>query len=436
MLAMLGSLGWPLLLGLAGCTLFYAAVFQGVLGSDFFHRYFASHPVSYFATGMFFVGLAALALKLLNLIGQFAAVRMIALDAPRAGGVPVERCSAMLDDLEDLSGPARRSYLGNRLREALEYVERKGNADGLDDELKYLADLDAGRQHDSFGLVRIIIWATPMLGFLGTVVGITQALGDLDPKMLATSIQTAMEGLLAGLYVAFDTTALALSLSIVLMFVQFFVDRIENQLLSSVDERVNTELVGRFETTGNANDPHLASIQRMAEEVIKTSQTLVARQTQLWKTTTEAADQRWAQIAAGFSEQLKSSWCEAMDQSLGRFAERLARTEEDAVDQAQRRWKQWQTALSDNARMLQAQQQEMTKQGDVVARVLEATGDIIRLETLLNENLNSLAGAKNFEDTVMSLAAAIHLLNTRLEPSVDRSQQVDLGQSQSQDRAA
>ena len=70
--------------------------------------------------------------------------------------------------------------------------------------------------------------------------------------------------------------------------------------------------------------------------------------------------------------------------------------------------------LSNNARMLQTQQQELVKQGEVMARVVEATGEVIKLETSLNRNLKSLAGAKNFEDTVMSLAAAIHLLNTRL----------------------
>ena len=114
----------------------------------------------------------------------------------------------MLDELEELSPPARHSYLGRRLRDALELVERQGNAEDLHEELRFLADQDAARQHDSFALVRIIIWATPMLGFLGTVIGITKALGDLDPTELANSIQTAMEGLLSGLYVAFDTTAL------------------------------------------------------------------------------------------------------------------------------------------------------------------------------------------------------------------------------------
>jgi hypothetical protein len=36
------------------------------------------------------------------------------------------------------------------------------------------------------------------------------------------------------------------------------------------------------------------------------------------------------------------------------------------------------------------------------------------LEEALNHNLASLAGAKNFEETVMSLSAAIHLLTARL----------------------
>ncbi len=114
--------------------------------------------------------------------------------------------------------------------------------------------------------------------------GITQALGDLDPKILATAIQTAMEGLLAGLYVAFDTTALALSLSILLMFFQFFVDRVESQLLTVVDARgergAGWLLSSRL---GRRPDPHLLSVQHMAREVMEASENLVHRQTEIWQ---------------------------------------------------------------------------------------------------------------------------------------------------------
>ena len=69
-------------------------------------------------------------------------------------------------------------------------------------------------------------------------------------------------------------------------------------------------------------------------------------------------------------------------------------------------------------------------------QVLAATGKIANLESHLNDNLKSLAGSKNFEETVMSLSAAIHLLNTRLgDPSMEHHK-IDLKQSPSQDRAA
>jgi len=435
-LAMLTNLGWPLIVGLAACSLFYAAIYQGVLGPSFFQRYFAGHPVSFFATGLFFVGLAALLLKSVNIAGQFASMRSIAFDVPRTAVLPVDQCGALLDELDELPASARHSYLGNRLREALEYLERRGSAEALDDEVKYLADLDGSRQHDSYALVRIVIWAIPMLGFLGTVVGITRALGDLDPEMLTNAIQKAMDGLLAGLYVAFDTTAQALSLSMLLMFVQFFVDRLETQLLSNVDTRVNEELVGRFETVGSAQDPHLASVQRMAQEVIKTSETLVARQAEVWKTTLDVANARWTEGAEGSLERMRAALGASLDQSLGKFAQQLSDTQEQATDELRRRWEQWQTTLSNTARMLQAQQQEMVKQGDVMARVLEATVEITKLEAVLNKNLRSLAGAKNFEDTVMSLAAAIHLLNTRLGAVDDHTHRFGLKEPGSQGRAA
>jgi biopolymer transport protein ExbB/TolQ len=436
MMTMLSSLGWPILLGLAACTAFYAAVYQGIFGSTLVQRYFAAHPVSFFAAGMFFIGLAALVLKALNVVGQLAIIGRIGFDDPRSGGVSVDRVGELLDDLEELSPPARNSYLGRRLRDALELVERRGNADDLHEELRFLADQDAVRQHDSFSLVRIIIWATPMLGFLGTVIGITRALGDLDPTELANSIQTAMEGLLSGLYVAFDTTALALTLSIVLMFVQFLVDRFETQLLSEVEARAELELIGRFELVGSTSDPHLASIQRMGREVVKTTEMLVDRQAQLWQAAMQKAQTQAAEQNEEAATRVQAALAAALDTSLQRFAERLAHAEALAADRARERWEQWQTTLSDNARMLQSQQVEMVKLSEMMARVVEATGEVRKLELSLNDNLQSLAGAKNFEDTVMSLAAAIHLLNTRLGAPAGDARKIDLLDSQAQGRAA
>jgi hypothetical protein len=341
-----------------------------------------------------------------------------------------------LDRLDQLPASFRNSYFGKRLRDALEFVDRRGSASGIDEELKYLSDMDMARQQESFSLVRIITWATPMLGFLGTVIGITQALGDLDAELLATDPKAAMQGLLAGLYIAFDTTALALSLSIVLMFVQFLADRFESHLLAIVDERTGDELLGRFTEEGTKNDPHLAAVQRMGSAVLKTAEQMVQDQTDHWKQTMDSAESQWRNVIEDSGRGLQTALTDSLDESLIRFSERLASVERDTDERLRSRWEQWQTVLSDNARLLHSQQTELVRQGEVMSQVLQATGDVIKLEKALNDNLRALSGSKNFEDTVMSLSAAIHLLNTRLSEISAGAGPVALDKSANQGRAA
>lgn len=409
-----GALGWPLILGSAACSLFYVLIFQGPLHTPWMLRYFASHPIAFAATGMFCVGLASLLLKFVGVIGQFRVLGMTFLPEAPEDGQAVSESSDLLDQMQaDVPPRALQSELGKRLTDALEHVERTGSADGLGDELKYLADGAATRQYDSYALARIIIWATPMLGFLGTVVGITQALGDLDSTAMAESIDSAMNQLLSGLYVAFDTTALALALSIILMFVQFLVDRLETSLTWQVDQRVDAELLGRFEQQGT-RDPNVAMIRGMTQEVVRSSEQLAQRQAEIWQATIDAAHQQWSQLVHTAGSQIENSLSDAIADSAHRLSTVLTETGAETARQTDRQWALWQSALRENAELLRAQQTELTRQGEVMAQAMQATSDVIKLEQALNQNLKTLAGAKNFEDTVMSLAAAIHLLNTRL----------------------
>jgi hypothetical protein len=56
------------------------------------------------------------------------------------------------------------------------------------------------------------------------------------------------------------------------------------------------------------------------------------------------------------------------------------------------------------------------------------------LEKTLNDNLQALSNSGNFEQTVMSLSAAIHLLSARLGHLPDNARGVDL--KTGKDRAA
>jgi hypothetical protein len=301
-----------------------------------------------------------------------------------------------------------------RLREALEYVYRKGSADALDDELRSLADLDVARMHAGYSFARIVIWAIPILGFLGTVIGITEAVAGLSPQALEDSLPSVT----AGLGVAFDTTTLSLALSMALMFCLHTAERFESQLVADVDSRVAAEMVGRFQPSINAaSDPQVAVIRRIAEEVVRSSDNIVARQAELWQTTFTQMQQQWQAWSQTAAAQLETSLAKTMQD----HAKTVAASADGSNSKMLDKWSQVQQALLQSAEAVTLQQRELVKQGEVLSQVVSATGQVEKLESELNRNLNTLAGAKNFEQTVLSLGAAIQLLNAKLGalPSTD-----------------
>ncbi|MEM7312888.1 MAG: MotA/TolQ/ExbB proton channel family protein, partial [Planctomycetota bacterium] len=325
-------------------------------------------------------------------------------------------------------GYIRKSYLARRLHAVLQFVVRKGAPNGLEDELKHLSELDSVRQHEGYGLVRMIIWATPMLGFLGTVIGITLALGDLSPQALVATPEAAMEGLLAGLSVAFDTTALALTLSIILMFCQFITNQMESSLLESVDQIVDREVVGRFEELGGGTDPHVASITQMSSAVLNTVDSLVERQAEIWERSLRDSQARWNDIMSTAGSNIEVGLETAFRRSIQAHAEELVRNEEAASVRTDRRFEMLQQTLKENAAVMQQQQAELTKQGDLMLQAINATGEVTKVQNALNENMRSLSLMGKFDETVMSLSAAINLLNARLGAPRQNSQRVRLYQ--------
>ena len=400
----------PILWGTLATAGFYGLIHADVLGGQFLRRYCAGHPVEYVETAMFFVGLAVLVVKALEILGQYQAVSRPVLGPLSPTGRLAEDCGVLLDRLGDLPSGRRNDYLVRRLREALEHVRHRGSADALDEHLKYLADLDAGRQQSSFALLRIIIWAIPILGFLGTVIGITLAVANLAPSALEDSLPKVT----AGLGVAFDTTALALALSIVLMFGQFITDRAEGALLAEVDDRVWAELEGRFEQLPAGPDGQLAVVRRMAETVVGATEGLVRRQAELWQESMEVASARWREMADAAGKQLQTALSSALAASLKAHGQQLAAIEQSAAEENRRYWNQVQRTQAQNTQAMASLQEALAGQAEVLGRAVEAAGEVARLEDALNRNLAALAGARHFQQTVMSLAAAIHLLNARL----------------------
>ena len=414
---------WPLFSGVAATIGFYVLLNSGIINSPFLQRYTAGHPIEFVEVTMFFIGFMFLITRATALLRQFGQIKRVQLPAPTEIGP--EEHQFLSDAMDQLPASAQQSMLGQRIQSAIDFVKRQSSASGLDEELKYLSDIDASRAHESYSLVRIIIWATPMLGFLGTVMGITLALGDLSPEALVNSPNEAMEGLLSGLSIAFDTTALALTLSIVLMFAQFLSQQIDTQLLSTVDDAAQHQLSHQFRIDSPESGDS-AALEQISHRMVAATERLISEQSKTWQTVMQNTQNEWTSLASTTSKQLGDGLVEAVSTAASDHSSKMMQAEIEASERAGAYWTQVQKSIQDSAEQLRTQQAEMARQNELLLKVVEGSNQITRLEESLNQNLSALAGSKNFEDTVMSLSAAIHLLSSRLGRSLPKAERVAL----------
>lgn len=103
-------------------------------------------------------------------------------------------------------------------------------------------DLIWKKSADFYILPRYLNWAIPILGFIGTVFGISLAADGIQRiisnQQGLAQLSSELGAAISPLGIAFDTTLIALSLSIVLTLLQTMLQRWENNLLSLYENRI------------------------------------------------------------------------------------------------------------------------------------------------------------------------------------------------------
>lgn len=307
---------------------------------------------------------------------------------------------------------ARSTYLGRRIASILTFVQSRGSADELDDHMRTVSDNDIMALDGSYALNRFLIWAMPILGFLGTVLGITEAIGNIDPAQM----DNGGTGITQGLTKAFDATALALGLTLVSMFFNYLVEKLEQSLLERVDHYVDAELAHRFQRNHTAGPVGVAPANVDLSGLV---QTLVQKQLALWEAGMQKAEERWAH-AAPQGDKL----AQALDAALTRFGQRIVETEKKLLERHQALLEtltKVTAATGEHGRNHQAALARLTDaintSIEMIANVHTSETQLIRLQEALSQNLGLLANSATFKQAVESLTAAIHLLTNRVTPT-------------------
>ncbi|MBA3314761.1 MAG: MotA/TolQ/ExbB proton channel family protein [Planctomycetota bacterium] len=457
----IATLGWPVLWGVAATFAFYATLPFLPAQREFALRYFCGHWIEYTTTGLFFLGMALLAKKALRLSQERQAITATEEAVAASSATSADRL------LDSLPSSLRRTAIAERLRDTVDHLAIP-QASHLSEHLKYLAELAAERLHGSYALVRTVCWAIPILGFLGTVMGITIAIANIDPEQLSGSLGEVT----GGLAVAFDTTALALALSLVLVFATFAIERAEQSVLDHVEAFAMRRLAP-LASVVPASPLAQAEVQA-ANELVERTDTLIRCQTEAWQGAIESMRRRWAETIVEQQGQLRETLTAGMGMTLADHAEglkvardglvlavtactdRLDRTLAETnrerarqleafssdlrglwdtcrgdLDDLQERHRQsladavstvgsdlrsWREELRESSAATISQRKELTRQSELLVRVTEQSAELVQIEDRLNGNLESLRATETLQEAVHSLTAAAHLLTARVTP--------------------
>lgn len=115
--------------------------------------------------------------------------------------------------IEALPVHERQALYPRALLAALHRFRATGSVQDVSAAVDAVCETENDRLDSELAMVRYIAWAIPSIGFIGTVRGIGQALG-----MAHQAVEGDISGVTAALGLAFNSTLVALVLSIVLMF--------------------------------------------------------------------------------------------------------------------------------------------------------------------------------------------------------------------------
>lgn len=140
--------------------------------------------------------------------------------------------------------------LFNRITIALSNLRNLGRVSDVDEILRSQAEHDEASMETSYSLVQGFVWAIPVLGFIGTVVGLSSAIssfsGVLSQADQVDQLSTALRGVTVGLATAFETTLVALVAALTIQLILTFLKKSEEEFLDSCAEYCVRQVVGKL----------------------------------------------------------------------------------------------------------------------------------------------------------------------------------------------
>ncbi len=241
--------GFAGLLAVISTIAFYGVLFwipQSHFTAMFLERGITPYPIILF--GFWTLFLLLIKRSKIRLQRQVLSKKILPQDrnfilTPATSEVVLNRIGQNADNPKDF-------LLYRRIMLTLYNLKNLGRVADVDDILRSQADRDAEDMETSYTIIGGFLWAIPILGFIGTVLGLSDAIGSFGGVLSADSDMSALiptlKQVTGGLSTAFETTLIALVIALALQLFCVATRKKEEEFLGDCGEYCTRDVVARL----------------------------------------------------------------------------------------------------------------------------------------------------------------------------------------------
>jgi hypothetical protein len=144
----------------------------------------------------------------------------------------------------------KNTLIYKRLSQGMQHLFNTQDTNAMNEYFKHKSDIEYSEMESGFSIVKYINWLIPTLGFIGTVLGLGIGIAGFAQVIMNadnfSQIKQYLPSVTYNLGVAFDTTFLALIMSVFLMYLTSHVSSLYENLIESLDVFCLDEISSRF----------------------------------------------------------------------------------------------------------------------------------------------------------------------------------------------
>lgn len=209
------------------------------------------------ACTLFFWGISILLLKRFRLRKQKTALYFSVIPQDPKFILNAETAKLVLGRLEKTISAPDQFLLLRRIRISISNLKNLGQVSDVSEILRAESEEDVARHENSYALIHSFIWAIPVLGFIGTAIGLSVAIGDFGSVLAGandlSAIKESLGAVTSGLGTAFETTLVGLFLALLLQMIAAIQEDEESKFLNDCSVYCQEAIVSRLRISSENN---------------------------------------------------------------------------------------------------------------------------------------------------------------------------------------